>query len=586
MLCSPTARSATCASSPLNQTPTRVACLTANAEACWHAGDQCRTFALARRTEVRGSFIFEALAGEPDGNGTENQTEEPHSSNLAGLIDAERIQQLDLLKLSVESGQVQLLQGLKRSHWSSIRQVVVRAGDPKGIDAITVLLEQNGFKVVIDRFAAEDDQPAFVYAIRPSDQARLANRSLGNATHVRPVPVSDGDVLTPVRLRRQLKEHLPQYMIPTSFVLLEKFPLTPNGKLDRQALLAHSADNAQISPDFVSPSSAAEKKLAAIWSDLLNIELIGINDDVFDLGAHSLMAVRAVSQIQEAFGVDLPLATLLEAPTITAMAAILADKQWRPSWSLLVPLKKEGTKPPIFFFHAHGGNVLEYHALAQLLGKDQPVYAFQARGLNGEAVKNTSVEEMARTFIEELMRFPAARSPILGGFCLGGLIALEVAQQLAAAGKEVALVVMIQSMPPHARRFKASVLAATRVVPFRQTPAAGGENLSHGGRKYFARRCRDLWDRSLARFTIAMDDFAGSRGSKTKNRSGLYLFVSSASSIRKQWKNMYPDRMPATPSYFGPASSWLDWSPMNTSDGESCFGATSRFARFQGTSRI
>jgi thioesterase domain-containing protein len=121
------------------------------------------------------------------------------------------------------------------------------------------------------------------------------------------------------------------------------------------------------------------------------------------------------------------------------------------------------------------------------------------------------------------------------------LIALEVAQQLAAAGKEVALVVMIQSMPPHARRFKASVPWLQRGW-FRSDKRLRleAENLSHGGRKYFARRCRDLWDRSLARFTIAMDDFAGSRGSKTKNRSGLYLFESLGIEHKKAMEKYVP----------------------------------------------
>ncbi len=328
----------------------------------------------------------------------------------------------------------------------------------------------------------------------------------------------------PEELQSFLKQALPEYMVPTHFVFLETLPLTPNGKVDRKALPVPSHASA-ASGESVAPRTETEQTLAAIWTRLLKIDHIGIHEDFFDLGAHSLMAVRAVGQIREAFGVELPLATLLEAPTIAALAKILGDKQWVPSWSLLVPMRQEGTKPPLFLFHAHGGNVLEYHALVQHLEKDQPVYAFQAKGLDGQMPENPSVEGMAAAFLEELRQFQPQGPYFLGGFCLGGLLALEVAQQLKAAGQEVALVVLIQSMARDAMRFRPSISSLQRLW-YRATKRISleAENLSHGGKTYFFDRCRNTWDRSIARTAIAIDNIRGKRPKDRPAFSRLYIF--------------------------------------------------------------
>jgi len=297
----------------------------------------------------------------------------------------------------------------------------------------------------------------------------------------------------------------------------------------------------------------------------MKIDHIGVHEDFFDLGAHSLMAVRAVSQIREAFGVELPLATLMEAPTIASLAKILGDKQWVPSWSLLVPMRQQGTRPPLFLFHAHGGNVLEYHALVQHMEKDQPVYAFQARGLNGELVENTSVEEMARAFVEELRQFQPEGPYFLGGFCLGGMLALEVAQQLTAEGQEVALVVLIQSMPPDARRFRPSAFLLQRWwYRTKKRLSLEVDNLSYGGMTYFLYRCRNTWDRSLARTAIAIDNI---RGKRPADRSRRYIFEALGIEHKKAMEKYVPQPYSGDTLVFRAskqltglmADEWLGW---------------------------
>ena len=121
-------------------------------------------------------------------------------------------------------------------------------------------------------------------------------------------------------LREHLGAHLPRYMVPSAFVLLERLPLTANGKIDRQALAALAAENAAPARAFVAPRSPTEKALAAIWSELLQVEKVGVDDDVFDLGAHSLMAMKALTRIRDTFNVSLALRNLFENPTVAGLA--------------------------------------------------------------------------------------------------------------------------------------------------------------------------------------------------------------------------------------------------------------------------
>jgi acyl carrier protein len=129
-------------------------------------------------------------------------------------------------------------------------------------------------------------------------------------------------------LREYLKERLPQYMVPSAFVAMEKLPLTANGKIDRQGLAALSYESAAPARDFVAPRTETEKALAAIWSQLLKVERVGINDDVFDLGAQSLMAMKALAQIRDAFQVSLSLRNLFEHPTVAGLAEIIDGLSW------------------------------------------------------------------------------------------------------------------------------------------------------------------------------------------------------------------------------------------------------------------
>ncbi len=245
-------------------------------------------------------------------------------------------------------------------------------------------------------------------------------------------------------LKSFLKAELPDYMIPSFIVKLEKFPLTPNAKIDRKSL-PDPADIKTVTGDnFVEPGDELELKLAAIWKKLLGIKKISIKDDFFKLGGHSLLAAQLFALIEKTLGKNLPLATLFKAPTIEQIANILRQENWKPEWSSVVPIKTTGTKPPIFLVHGAEGNVLLYKNLAYHLNEDQPVYGIQSGGLDGSDNIQPDIQIMAGNYIREIKTIQPEGPYNLGGYCLGGTIAFEIAQQLTASGDEVSLLAMFE----------------------------------------------------------------------------------------------------------------------------------------------
>jgi amino acid adenylation domain-containing protein len=327
-------------------------------------------------------------------------------------------------------------------------------------------------------------------------------------------------------LRAHIKRELPEYMIPSAFVVLAKFPLNANGKIDPKALPSPDNHRMQIDSEFVPARDPLEQTLAQVWSQALKVRRVGLRDNFFELGGHSLLAVRIISEIEKLSGKRLPLAVLLRAPTIGDLAEVLRRENWEPTWSSLVPIRSGGSKPPLFLMHSHGGNVLEYQALANYLESDQPVYAFQARGLNGHIARNRSIEEMATEYLEELRSLQPHGPYFLGGFCFGGLIALEAAQQLSAAGEEVALVALIQTSHP-GLRFKPETTLIQRLW-YRTTKRLDleRENLAYRGAGHIRQRARHLWDIGKARAQIALDEAFDKDPSRRDRMSNSYILES------------------------------------------------------------
>ena len=246
----------------------------------------------------------------------------------------------------------------------------------------------------------------------------------------------------PLTLRRALRDMVPDYMVPAAIVPLTEFPLTPNGKVDRQALPAPSTEPVHDGAQAIEPRNRVELQLAAIWEQVLGISPIGVRDNFFALGGYSLLALRMFSAIEQTFGIRLPMAILFQAPTIEQLADVLADEGCTVRWRSLVAIQPEGKHPPFFAVPGVGGNVLVFARLAKLLGDAQPFYGLQARGLDGKEKPFMRVEEMAAHYIEEIRSVQPHGPYLIGGTCTGGLAAYEIAQQLTALGEEVILVVM------------------------------------------------------------------------------------------------------------------------------------------------
>jgi amino acid adenylation domain-containing protein len=246
-------------------------------------------------------------------------------------------------------------------------------------------------------------------------------------------------------LRAHLKAKLPEYMIPSAFVAVDRLPLTPNGKIDRKALPHPEAGRVESENDFVAPRDPLEQALANIWSKVLRIERVSVRDNFFEVGGHSLAAVNLLIEVRNLTGSNLPLATLFQAPTVEALAKLLRNNDWKPSWSSLVPIRTVGAKPPLFLAHGAEGNVLLYRGVAQHLEPDQPVYGLQSRGLNGAGTFYTGIPQMAAEYIKEIKTVQPRGPYFLGGYCMGGTIAFEMAKQLVATGESVEVVILLDT---------------------------------------------------------------------------------------------------------------------------------------------
>jgi len=250
-------------------------------------------------------------------------------------------------------------------------------------------------------------------------------------------------------LRRFLADNLPEYMVPSAFVKMDAFPLTPNGKVDRRALPAPEA----AAPERVEPRTVLETQLLMIWEQVLERNGIGVRDNFFELGGHSLLAVKLFAQVEKVFGQRLPPSLLFQAPTIEQLAASLSDEGFKAPWSALVAVQAGGSKPRLFAVPGLGGNVVGFSELARLLGPEQPFYGLQSRGLDGKEKPFETVEEIAAQFLREIQDVDPVGPYYLAGACMGGAVAYEMAQRLRAQGKKVAFLALLETWPPERPKF-------------------------------------------------------------------------------------------------------------------------------------
>jgi thioesterase domain-containing protein/acyl carrier protein len=248
-------------------------------------------------------------------------------------------------------------------------------------------------------------------------------------------------------LRSYVKERLPEYMVPSGFVQLPALPLTPNGKVDRLNLPKpeRTLDHPQ---NMIAPRDVYELRLAQVWEEILNDHSIGVTDNFFDIGGHSLLAVRLVSRISALFNRELPVAAVFQYPTIEQLASLLRQTASGGTQSPVVAIRPYGTRTPLFLVHPAGGNAMCYYELAQQLAADRPVYGLQDPGFDDPAAPARTIEQMAELYLRAIRTAQPKGPYVLAGWSTGGPVAFEMAIQLTRAADAVPAVILLDSPAP------------------------------------------------------------------------------------------------------------------------------------------
>ncbi|HFA51232.1 MAG TPA: amino acid adenylation domain-containing protein [Bacteroidetes bacterium] len=258
-------------------------------------------------------------------------------------------------------------------------------------------------------------------------------------------------------LKAFLRKQLPGFMVPAYFTEMKALPMNSSLKVDRKALPEPQLSNLPKAKKEIA-STKGEQLLTGIWQELLGLKEVSVQDDFFDLGGHSLAAVQLMTRIKELTGKKLPLTTLFQHSTIKKLASQLngfnkplqngtsSDGSKDAGFVSLICIQKGGDKTPLYLVHGGGLHVLFYQNMVKYLDKDQPIYALQARGLNGDVPPLDRIEDMAAHYIREIKMQNPEGPYCLAGYSLGGLIAWEMAAQLKAENKEVPLLSLFDAV--------------------------------------------------------------------------------------------------------------------------------------------
>jgi amino acid adenylation domain-containing protein len=277
------------------------------------------------------------------------------------------------------------------------------------------------------------------------------------------VPTDAGKTPSVEDLRATLQHRLPSYMVPSVFAFIDEIPLTSNGKADIKKLMQSEVKTAQRETPSEAPCDEIETELVELWERVLNVRPIGVHDDFFALGGHSLIGVRLLANIKKTYQCDLELATLFEARTVRQLAALIRNAHPHPAraaaaspaaqklqraWSSLVAVQPNGSKPPLFCVHAASGDVLFYEQLGRALAPDQPLYAFQSPLVAQPDRTDITIEDMAALYIREMRAFYPSGPYLLCAASFGGYILYEMARQLEKQGVEPGMVLILDLPVP------------------------------------------------------------------------------------------------------------------------------------------
>ncbi|MBS1570502.1 MAG: AMP-binding protein, partial [Bacteroidetes bacterium] len=290
-------------------------------------------------------------------------------------------------------------------------------------------------KVVVALPTGTGEKRLVLYAV-PADPAVVADDE----------PSDPG---TNAAFRQAVEEHLaealPEHMRPSDIVVIRSMPLNSSGKPDKKRLPAPPSSQAHMLAKYVSPRNELETALARIWCKLLNLEQVSIHDNFFEIGGQSLIGIQMLAHVERELGQKLPVKALFQSPTIAKLAAMMNHG---PSTELtlknLTAIQPKGEQAPFFCVHGDEANVF----IPRYLGDSQPFYAFFHQGEDGLPITYKTTKGIAEHYIRELRQVKPHGPYFLGGYSFGGIVAFEMACQLAAQGESVPLVALFDTYSP------------------------------------------------------------------------------------------------------------------------------------------
>ncbi|HEY8536257.1 MAG TPA: amino acid adenylation domain-containing protein, partial [Vicinamibacterales bacterium] len=295
------------------------------------------------------------------------------------------------------------------------------------------------------------------------DAVVIAGRHADERRGTRLIAYVVPDTIDGVALRRRLARRLPRHAIPSAIHPISALPRTPTGKIDRRALESGAYDRAARPVGRSALADPLEQEVASIFVRLLEIADVDRGDDFFELGGDSLLLLALQEELQRAFGCEIQAEDLLLDASVGAVAALVRRAKERaaagevvpaaePGAARLIALRTSGSGRPLFLVHGGTGVAGASPALLDALGREQPLYGFQARGYDGGAPPHDSVADMAAEYLELLRRVQPRGPYFLGAVCAGAVVALEMAQRLREAGERVAPLLLIDPPAPHCGR--------------------------------------------------------------------------------------------------------------------------------------
>jgi amino acid adenylation domain-containing protein len=361
----------------------------------------------------------------------EDMTAEKFLANPYSAEPGGRMYRTGDLGRYLENGNVEFLG--RRDHQVKIRGFRIELGEIEARLAEHPAVRE---AVVLAREDAAGEKRLVAYVV-PERESEESNNGSGRVG------------LQMSELREHLLGKLPEYMVPTAYVQLKRIPLTPNGKIDRKSLPEPDKDIRE--QEYVGPRNATEETLCRLWQEVLRRERVGIHDNFFNIGGHSLLAVQVISRIKQAFTTEMPFSVLFAAPTVARMAEHIAavnEPGRSQSSPVLVNIQPHGSWPPFFCVHAVGGQVISYGELSRELGDEQPFYGLQSPPANYFPESDISIEQMATLYNQQIRSVQPVGPYLLGGWSMGGLVAWEMAQQLMKEGETISLLALIDTAPP------------------------------------------------------------------------------------------------------------------------------------------